>query len=140
MWIIYAIIAAVLWGFNYSISERILGSLAPSSLLALEMLIGTVVFSAVSYCTTLKQDWQKLANEPNLFWLTLLQIVVVLVASFCIVLSIRSKNATQAGIIELIYPLFTILFSWLLFRQIHVNMSVIAGGLLIVSGVFLISR
>jgi len=140
MWMLYALIAAVLWGFNYALSERILSTLSPASLLALEMLIGGVVFSAVSYFTTLKQDWHTLINEPKLFWLTLLEVAVVVIASFCIVLSIRSKNATQAGIIELIYPLFTIFFTWVLFRENHINLSVLAGGGLIFTGVFLISR
>lgn len=140
MWIVYALLAAILWGLNYSLSERILNSISPVSLLAMEMVIGGIFFAIISYFTTWKQDWQRLMTESNLFWITLAEILVVVLASFCIVISIRAKNATAAGIIELIYPLFIIFFSWVLFRENHVTASVIAGGIFIFIGVLLISR
>lgn len=140
MWIIYALLAAILWGLNYSLSERILNSISPVSLLAMEMVVGGIIFSTIAGFTTWKQDWQRLMVESNLFWITLAEIVVVVVASLCIVLSVRAKNATAAGIIELIYPLFIIFFSWVLFRENHVNSSVISGGIFICIGVLLISR
>lgn len=140
MWIIYALLAAILWGFNYSLSERILNNLSPITLLAFEMAVGAVVFSIASYFTNLKEDWQNLITVPNLLWLTLLEILVLLLASVCIMVSIRAKNATAAGIIELMYPLFTIFFSWALFRENHVNSSVVSGGILIFFGVLLMSR
>lgn len=140
MWIIYALLAAILWGLNYSLSERILNSISPVTLLALEMTTGGILFAIVANFTSLKQDWKTLMVEPNLFWITLLEVIVVIIASFCIVVSVHAKNATAAGIIELIYPLFIILFSWLLFGENHVNTSVIVGGILIFIGVLLISR
>jgi drug/metabolite transporter (DMT)-like permease len=139
MWIIYAIFAALLWGINYSLAEKILKSISPPTLLALEMLAGALVFSAISYFTTMKQDMGLLLTEPKILWLTITEIIVVMLASFFIVSSIQFKNATVAGILELIYPLFTILFTWLFFGQSHVNMSVIIGGLLIFIGVLIIS-
>lgn len=42
MWLTYAIIAAILWGFNYALAEKILQSISPVSLLALEMLFGAI--------------------------------------------------------------------------------------------------
>lgn len=139
MWLTYALFAAILWGFNYALAERILQSLSPITLLALEMLTGALVFSAISYFTTMKKDLQVLVTEPNILWLTIAEVVVVLLASFFIVSSIRFKNATVAGIVELIYPLFTILFTWFLFSQNHLNLSVIVGGALILIGVLIIS-
>lgn len=139
MWIFYAIFAAILWGINYSLAEKILKSISPPSLLALEMLVGALAFSVVSYFTTMKHDLSILANDPKILWLTLTEIIVVILASFFIASSIQYKNATVAGIIELIYPLFTILFTWFFFGQSHVNFSVIIGGVLIFSGVLIIS-
>lgn len=139
MWLTYAIIAAILWGFNYALAEKILHSISTVTLLALEMLLGAIIFSGISYFTTMKRDFHVLATESNVFWLTIVEIIVVLLASFFIVSSIRFKNATVAGIIELIYPLFTILFTWFLFSEIHVNASVIFGGVLIFIGVLIIS-
>lgn len=140
MWILYALMAAILWGFNYSLSEKILNSISPISLLAFEMAAGAIVFSTLSYFTTLRKDLQSLVSVPNLLLLTVLEVVVVMVASFCIVISIREKNATAAGIIELIYPLFTVFFTWFLFHENHVTPATVVGGLLIFFGVLIIAR
>ena len=112
MWLVYAIIAAVFWGMNYALTEKILHSIAPVTLLALEMFVGTLVFSVASYLTTWAQDKATLTSQPYIFWLTVAEIVVLLLGSFFIIISIYSKNATVAGIIELVYPLFIILFTY----------------------------
>jgi len=139
MWLTYAIIAAILWGFNYALAEKILQSISPVSLLALEMLFGAIFFTIISYFTTMKKDFHLLLIDPNVRWLTIIEIIVVLLASFFIVASIHMKNATVAGIIELIYPLFTIFFTWFLFHELHVNLAVIIGGIFIFAGVVIIS-
>jgi len=138
MWVVYAIIAAVFWGMNYALTEKVLHSIAPVTLLALEMFVGTLVFSVASYFTTWAQDKVTLASQPDVFWLTIAEIVVLLLGSFFIIISIYSKNATVAGIIELIYPLFIILFTWLFFGENHVNASVVIGGMFIFVGVLII--
>ena len=140
MWLTYALLAAILWGFNYSLSEKLLHYMAPATLLAIEMAIGALFFGTLSYFTTAKRDFTVLANDPLVFWLTILEVIVILLANYFIVNSIFFKNATLAGIIELIYPLFTIFFSWFLFNTNHVNSSVVIGGFLIFVGVLIISR
>lgn len=140
MWIVFALLAALLWGLNYSLAEKLLHSLSIFTLLALEMLLGAMVFSLLAGLGSFKKDWQTLSNEPNLLILTLIQVVVVSMASYLIALSVRAKNATAAGIIELIYPLFTIFFTWLLFRENHASSSVLIGGTLIFIGVLIISQ
>ena len=140
MWIIYALTAAILWGLNYSLSERILASISAYSLLALEMIFGGIFFAFLSYLGPWKKDLQILASDSQVLKYTLIEILVLTIASFCIVVSIREKNATAAGIVELLYPLFTIGFSWFLFRENHVDTSVIIGGILIFIGVVLIAR
>lgn len=140
MWIMYALFAAILWGLNYSLNERILSSISTLTLLAIEMTAGAIIFSSLSYFSSFKQDWQTMINEPNLFILIAIEALVLTLASLFIVISIQAKNATAAGIIELIYPLFTIFFSWVLFQKYHVNASVIVGGFFIFLGVILISR
>ncbi|KTD22167.1 transport protein [Legionella lansingensis] len=139
MWLIFAIVAAVLWGLNYSLAEKVLRSISPITLLALEMLLGAIVFSLLSYFTTFKKDLDILLHQPSVFWLTSLEVVIVIVASFFIVYSIQLKDATFAGTIELTYPLFIILFTWLLFGENHVDTSVIVGGIFIFIGVLFIS-
>jgi len=140
MWLSFAIIAACLWGLNYALTEKILHSISPMTLLAFEMLIGAVSFFCISYFFNLKKDVETLSSHPNLFIFVIIEIVVVLLANFFIVHSIQAKNATTAGIVELLYPLFTILFTWLIFRDNHLSLSVIIGGGLILSGVLVLQR
>lgn len=138
MWFTFAIFAAILWGFNYTLAEKVLRSISPITLLALEMLIGAILFTCISFFTTMKRDVQILTTDSGILWLTLAEVAVVLLASFFIVTSINLKNATIAGILELIYPIFTILFTWFLFNENHVNLSVIIGGFFIFAGVVII--
>ncbi|AWN73179.1 DMT family transporter [Legionella anisa] len=139
MWFTFAIFAAILWGFNYALAEKILNSISPITLLALEMTIGAILFTGISFFTTMKKDVEVLSTDSGLLLLTIAEIAIVLIASYFIAASITLKNATIAGIVELTYPIFTIIFTWFLFNQAHVNFSVIIGGLLIFIGVLVIS-
>jgi drug/metabolite transporter (DMT)-like permease len=53
-------------------------------------------------------------------------------------LSIDSKNATLTSLIEISYPIFVVLFAYLFFKQVHINLSVMLGGLLILTGTAII--
>lgn len=139
MWFIYALVAAILWGLNYSLSEKVLQHISPLTLLALEMVSGGIIFLITVFLFGFRTDLITLKEQPYVLWLTVFNIMAVLVASLFIVYSIQTKNATVAGIIELIYPLFTIFFTWLLFNQLHINLQVILGGSLIIAGVIVIS-
>lgn len=139
MWLIYAISAAILWGLNYSLSEKLLQKISVFYLLFFQAAAGTLVyFIIISFQGNLKTQIATLSKTGNLK-LIVGAVATYLAANILICISIQSKNATLAGIIELAYPIFTILFTWLLFNQIHANWSVIAGGLCIALGVTLIS-
>jgi drug/metabolite transporter (DMT)-like permease len=139
MWLTYAVSAAILWGLNYSLTERLVRSISPTTLLAFEMLIGAIGFFAISWFFDLKKDIAVIHTEPNLLFILIIEIIVVLSANLLIVYSIHAKDATVAGFVELIYPLFTILFTWLIFSENHVTLPVIIGGGLIMVGVYIIS-
>lgn len=139
MWLFFALFAAILWGLNYALAERVLNQLSATTLLAFEMGLGTLVFGTLAYFGDLSSDLKLLKQSSNLAWLTFFEVTIVTLASACIVFSIQAKNATAAGLIELIYPLFIILFSWLLFGQNHLTPQVMAGGTAIIIGVALLS-
>lgn len=139
MWLACAVIAAILWGLNYALAERILHSISPTTLLAFEMLIGAICFFVISCFINLKEDIVLISSQSNLLFFLILEIAVVLIANLLIVYSIQAKSATVAGFIELIYPLFTIFFTWIIFRDNHITTEVILGGGLIMAGVYLVS-
>ncbi len=135
MWFIYAIVAAVLWGIHYTLAEKIGERISLISVLAMEMILGGILIGLYAYFTTLKTDVVTLWINPPIMRLTLIEIVVVMLANVAIVLSIQSKNATTAGLIELSYPLFTILFTWVLFHEHHLNLMTVTGSILIAFGI-----
>ena len=61
-----------------------------------------------------------------------------LAGSVLLYLSIRSRNATMASLIEISYPFFVALFAYLLFRDVHLNRNILFGAVLVFSGVALI--
>jgi uncharacterized membrane protein len=62
-------------------------------------------------------------------------VVVLALAELFIALSITGKSDALAGLIEISYPLFIALFSYLLFKESELNVPTAIGGLLIFSGV-----
>jgi drug/metabolite transporter (DMT)-like permease len=65
---------------------------------------------------------------------------VTVLAELFIGFSIQGKNATLSGLIEISYPFFIAIFSYLLFRKNYLTLSTVFGGLFIAIGVFLIYR
>lgn len=140
MWLIYAISASVVWGLDYALGEKIFRSkIAPTTLLFFQLLFGIIAFLIIGIRNSqLKQDVSILmANTQTLGWV-LVALLTFNAGNLLIFLSIQSKNATIAGLIELSYPIFTVLFSWLLFNENHLTPSLIIGSLFIFIGVFII--
>jgi len=139
MWLIYAISASIVWGLDYALGEKIFKSkIAPVSLLVFQLLFGLILFLIIGARSQLKADIATLASDTKTLWLVIAALLTFNFGNLLIFLSIQSKNATVAGLIELCYPIFTVLFSWILFRENYLSASVAIGGALIFLGVFII--
>lgn len=140
MWIVYAVLASVFWGLNYVLAERLFkAKVSPLTLVGTEMLFGSAFLLAVAF---LKDQGDRLGHEvctmvDNL-WLSVACVLTMIVGNFLIATSIQEKNATLAGLIEISYPVFIVLFSLLLFGTNHMTPSVWVGGSLIFAGVSII--
>jgi len=135
-WIVYAIIAAILWGLNYTLTEQLMKTVSIATLMLAAAVCSFIfaLFLGASQKGFLT-DWQvlkKMSTETTFFFAS---IVVYIAANFFILLSIKAKNATMAGMIEITYPLFTAFFAWALFRQTQVTLGTLLGAGLIIAGV-----
>jgi drug/metabolite transporter (DMT)-like permease len=140
MWLVYALLAAIIWGLSYALDERVFKyHLSPLTLLACISLGGGIIFSILAYFFKLKADVSLLFHDRKALWILLAAVATANIGSFFITISIQAKNATLAALVELSYPLFTILFSLLIFKVNYFTPKVIIGGLLIMIGVTLIS-
>ena len=61
-----------------------------------------------------------------------------LAGAVCVFLAISSKNATLASLIEMTYPVFVAFFSYVMFRHVHVNISILLGATMVMAGAGLI--
>ncbi len=136
-WYVTAIGAALVWGVHYPLVDHALKKLSLVSVLLLTAL--PMVVLAPLFHRTLAADyavWTTLDTGPRVRVLALA--LTSLLGSVLLFLSIAGKNATLARLIEISYPVFVALFAWLLFRELHINTSVIIGGLLVFAGVAMI--
>lgn len=136
-WYVTALGAALVWGVHYPLVDHALKKLSLVSVLLLTAL--PIVVLALFFHRTLAADyavWTTLDTGPKLRVLALA--LTSLLGSVLLFLSIAGKNATLASLIEISYPVFVALFAWLLFRELHINTSVIIGGLLVFAGVAMI--
>ncbi|MGO8699412.1 MAG: EamA family transporter [Limisphaerales bacterium] len=139
MWAFFAIVASILWGVEYSLTERVLSRISVSSLLTVVMFCGFLMMLAISLITGVyKTDLVTLSESKKTLALVLSIVLSFNVANACIVLSIGDRNATISGLIEVSYPLFIALFSWVFFRENNLTPGTVLGGLLVASGVVLI--
>lgn len=136
-WYVTAIAAAVAWGVHYPLIDFAMKRLS---------IYGVLLLSVVPLVFLMPLFLRELAADLDAFkllsgteqWTILATMVTSTAGAIFIYLSISSKNATLTSLIEITYPVFVVFFSYVLFRQIHVNLSVVIGGLLILSGAMVI--
>lgn len=140
MWLVFAISAACIWGLDYVLAERIFHyKISPITLIVFQMVTGLLIFLSVGYRFNLKNDLVVMFSDKTLLLLTIAAALTFNFANLLIFLSIQARNATLAALIELSYPIFTILFAWVLFHENHLTMSVFVGGILIFLGIGVIA-
>lgn len=138
MWLLYAVVAAMLWGLNYSLNERVFEKeVAPSTLLVFQALAGMLIAGLVGF-RNIPGDLKAVAADRATLGFAVAALFSYGLGNLMISLSIQAKNATVAGLVELSYPIFTVAFSYLLFKKWHLNGMGMAGGLLIMVGVALV--
>lgn len=141
MWLVYAVTAAIIWGLNYTLDGKILeNGVSPLVLLAAQCTLGAIVFTILSYFFSSPNLWSTLTAKNNgNWWLFPTTVLVANLGNFFIILSMQAKNSTIAALIELTYPIFTILFTFLLFKENYLNKVTVIGGSLILLGVVIIA-
>lgn len=140
MWLIIAAAAAVIWGLNYSLDEKIFQlQVSPLTLLAFQCWLGALVFSVLSFITTGKTDLTILSTNRTALWLSIASIIAVNAGIYLIAASIQAKNATLASLVEQTYPIFTVFFTYVLFNVSHLTRNVVIGGVLILLGAIIIA-
>src|SRR5258706_3251829 len=140
MWIIFALGASVLWGLTYALNEQVYKKISVSTSLAIVSLAVFVLTLFLSYSSSnLKADLTAIAGSKRLLFFVISGILTVTGAELLIASAIKANSATLAGLVEISYPIFIAIFSYVLFKESELTVSTIVGGIFIFIGLFIIS-
>lgn len=139
-WLFYAFGTAVCWGLGYALLEKVMHSGVSSVF----VMILTALFSLPAYFLLgmhtggFKASWEILSGDVGLILAFLLMLIVFIVGDYLMLDSVRLKNATHVNIVGIVYPVFTIFFTFLLFKTVHLNWTGALGMLMVMGGLALI--
>ena len=139
MWFWYAITASVLWGINYVGNQYLLRYLTSFEIMFLESVLLVIVF-LVWFCINgeIKTVFFKL-NSLKLAAVFFLCAAIYVTAVVCIFKSITLSNASYAAIIEACYPIFTMIFAYLILGEIQFTLTSLIGCGFVLTGLIIIN-
>lgn len=142
-WWVFSIIAAALWGLHFNLVVKV------SNVLPKDIYTPLTIFSitSVSMLLLLPIFHQKIGANLVTLWhagsdirLSVIALIftAIIAANLLYIAMQLSPNATIAALLDITYPVFIALVAWLLYKENHLDWSVLAGGALIFSGAMLI--
>jgi drug/metabolite transporter (DMT)-like permease len=138
-WAFFSIAAAILWGLQYAVLEKTLKHISIAPLMVVIQTGMLITYLLICVFTNKLEELTLIIR--NNYLLLLAYIVVGSLACFATFNSIKvSGNAVVASLVEMSYPLFVVVFSWLLFSEIKFNYLTAIGGILIFIGIFLVIK
>lgn len=138
MWIIFALSASLFWGLSYVLNEEIYKKISVFSSIGIMSFFIFILSLGIAYLNgSLKLDLMTITSSKKLMYYLLAGIFALMIAEVFIGFSIVAKNATIAGLIEISYPIFIALFSYILFKN-TITPPTMLGATIIFIGVFVI--
>jgi drug/metabolite transporter (DMT)-like permease len=138
-WLYYALSSSILWGISYAVAERILKTVNISTSVMFGYFVGFLITAIYNiFYGNVKNDIENIT--PKIFFMMLFCAVINSSAVFLINNAIQQKNATYAGLIEICYPFFTIIASYVMFKELQINTNSTIGAILIFVGIIFMSR
>ena len=139
-WFIAALCVAIAWGAVYAMTGKLLMTFSAYSILIFYSACTLVVFLPLwIYRGAVQKDWYAFfdANRGTQFTFILAGIFTV-IASYLLYEAISEKNATMASMVEITYPIFTIFFVFLLYREVALTSLGFIGVCIVFAGLYLV--
>lgn len=133
------IVAAIMWGATYVLTERIFQHVTVSTWLVVGGSASILVAFLLPLIGLPGMDFKPLLR-PDVIGIALLALLVAQIANVSILASIKYINATYAAVIEICYVIFVPIFSYLIYGYRNFNMTTLVGGLIIFIGVLVVIR
>jgi drug/metabolite transporter (DMT)-like permease len=140
MWMVYALCASALWGLEYVLLGRLFNDrISPLFLLSIQMLVGAIALGSVCLLTG---TFSSEVGNATRNWTVILQIsfsaVVFTLGSFFIAISIQEGNPLLAGLVEISYPLFILIFSLSFGFSETISFRTLLGGFTVIVGILIL--
>jgi len=134
----FAFGAAALWGVHYVLLERAMTVASPITVFITPTILSLLIIPFVY--ETLVADYKALAASTYDVKISMGMIMFTgIIASLALYKSIQMSNASLASLIEIAYPIFVVIFAYIIFDQNQLtHWSNILGGLLILIGAALV--
>lgn len=141
LWFWAALLAASLWGLSYAMAENVLkGGISSTSLMAFYTWIAAPIFTVIAWRNgSLRQGISLARENPSFIFSIVALVVCYFIGNLLIYWAIKQKDATTVSLIEISYPLFVALFSYVIFNNMQLTWQSALGGMLILSGVAVMS-
>lgn len=139
MGLIYSLGAAICWGAVYAIDQKVLEHISPISIAFFSAVATVLVFLPFMLVNNGELIKTFFSSGKENISLASIAIVFAIIANILILFGIKSLGASYASILEIAYPFFVILFSFVIFRT-HPNIYFYIGGVLIFIGSFVITK
>ena len=135
-WALLTMAGAIFWGLAYALLGKLLHSGISSSF----ALVCIGVFTLSTYMIVLSRSGTfqagiEIMQQNKVALLCLLGVAACLISGqFLVYKAIALKDAPHVAILEISYPIFTCLFTWVLFRNLEMSWNIVVGGALIFIG------
>lgn len=138
---IFAALASIAWGLAYTLDQKILEKLPPIVLISLSYLVCFILtipflfyenknFSDFSYFSSI---------DKKMIITFLISVLLTFSANYFILAGIKELNASTASIVEITYPVFVIIFSFIIFRTVP-NYLFLIGTVIVLFGISMIIK
>lgn len=132
------IFAAITWGMIYALDQKILQRVSPTLVIFINTVMVMVMFLPVIMLEKETMS-QLLRVDRKSLLIIFITAILSIAANWFILRGIKDLDASTASMIEISYPIFVALFSFLLFRTVLAPATFL-GGVLILAGSMIIIR
>ncbi len=138
MWIVYALTASLARGLQYVLLEKLLVKIPSLVFFAISSTVGVLLRRILLLASKTPIHLKQYVKDSQTLWLLIIVIALFIIGNMVIVFAIKDKNATVASLIEISYPLFVVLFGYLLYRNTHLNAGTIVGWIMVFAWIVLV--
>ena len=139
-WFAAALSVAIIWGAVYAMTGRMLMSFSPFFLIVWSAVASLLLYLPLWIMTgVFNTDYRAFVSSQTNVKITFILIgIFSVIAHYLLYYAIQQKNATVASMVEITYPVFAILFLFVVYREIHLTSIGFLGVAVALAGLFLV--